>query len=168
MEQIFNWVSINYALTIMIALGVFTLVLLMLIIIIYRLNKVTKRYNTLVKGVEGKNMEELIIEEGKILENILLKMEFFGSRLKLVEEISKNSIQKVGLVRFNAFDDAGGNLSYALALLNEEEDGVILTSLLSRNDARTYCKPLIKGNSDFSLSDEEKKAIIIAVKGDNK
>lgn len=168
MEIALNWISTNYVLTVLLILGVFILVLLMLMINTYRLNKIIKKYNVLVGGVEGKNLEEIIIEEGKLLENILIKLDIFSKRLMFVEELSKNSIQKVGLIRFNAFHDTGGNLSYALALLNEEEDGVVLTSIYSRDDARTYCKPIIKANSSVPLSDEEKGAIIEAVKGKNK
>jgi hypothetical protein len=69
------------------------------------------------------------------------------------------SIQKVGIVRFNPFKEVGGNQSFSIALLDREKNGLVITSLYSREGNRVYAKPIEKGNSRYQLSREEKEAI---------
>lgn len=68
----------------------------------------------------------------------------------------------MGLVRFNPFEDTGGNQSFALALLDAHGDGVIVSSLHARNMTRVYAKAVVGGTSDAALSDEESQALRIA------
>ncbi len=68
-------------------------------------------------------------------------------------------IQKVGIVRFNAFDNVGSNLSYSIALLDNYNNGVVISSLYSRDSSSTYAKPVVDGKSSFSLSEEEIESI---------
>lgn len=69
----------------------------------------------------------------------------------------------VGLVKYDAFEDVGGSQSFALALYDDKGDGALITSLVGRSDCRVYCKPLIGGKSERSLSQEEQRAIREAV-----
>lgn len=86
-------------------------------------------------------------------------------RSKSVPSTSTNGL-KVNLVRFNPFNDLGGDQSFILVLLNEQQDGVVVTSLHSRDRTRIYAKPLKNGAGDnVSLSREEKLAIVKAIKG---
>ena len=73
--------------------------------------------------------------------------------------LNKKNIQKVGLIRFNPFDDAGGNISFAIALLSDHDDGVVISSLHGRGGTRVYSKPIKSGKSEFKLTDEEIQAI---------
>lgn len=68
-------------------------------------------------------------------------------------------MQKVAIVRFNAFRDMGGDLSYALALLDSSGSGLVISSIYGRDDARTYAKPVKEGKSSYQLSSEEEEAI---------
>lgn len=79
--------------------------------------------------------------------------------LETVERRLKKSVQGVGIVRFNPFDDAGSNQSFSIAFLNEEGDGVVISSLYSREKVSVYAKPIKKGESEYSLSGEEKEAV---------
>lgn len=128
-------------------------------VVIIRLNKITRKYRQLLIGSDGKNLEQTMLSNGRLLEQILLKLELVDDRLKNVEGITAKSIQHVGLVRFNAFKDMGGELSYALALLDQKGDGVVISSIFSRDDARTYAKPIKAGKSSYQLSVEEEEAI---------
>ena len=77
---------------------------------------------------------------------------------KLDKKISM-TLQRVGLVRFNAFEDVGSDLSFALAVLDDTGDGFVISSLFGRNETRTYAKPVTGGKSGYQLSAEEKEAI---------
>ncbi|MGI6587989.1 MAG: DUF4446 family protein [Peptococcia bacterium] len=159
MEEIFKWLSVNSPVVILSLAGAFFVLLIVFLITITRLKKATKKYKVLVDGVKGENLEEKILENSKKLQQVLFEMNIFRERLEVVEDVSKKSIQKVGLLRFDAFDDTGGELSYALALLDKENNGVVISSIFGRDDARTYCKYINRGKSKHPLSAEEQKVI---------
>jgi hypothetical protein len=77
----------------------------------------------------------------------------------------RGAVQRVGLVRYDAFEDVGGRLSFSCAMLNDEGDGVVVTSINGRQDTRVYAKPVHKGESLHNLSEEEATAIREAMVG---
>jgi N-methylhydantoinase A/oxoprolinase/acetone carboxylase beta subunit len=113
------------------------------------------------KKKEQKDLKE-ILEDFKKLEK---RVEELEEELKKVKEKNKFSIQKIGLVRFNPFKEMGGNQSFSLALLDENDDGIVITSLFTQETNRVYGKPVSKGKSEFLLTDEEKEAIKLAKYG---
>ena len=84
----------------------------------------------------------------------------------LNKELAK-TIRKVGIVRYNAFKDTGSDLSFALALLDENNSGVVLNGIYSREMSNIYAKPVEKGNSSYTLSSEEAEAIRRAISSNN-
>jgi hypothetical protein len=86
-------------------------------------------------------------------------VEELARRVAELESRSKQDLSRVGFVRYDAFEDTGSNLSYALALLNREGDGVVLTSLYSRTDTRTYAKAVERFKPAANASEEELAAI---------
>jgi hypothetical protein len=87
------------------------------------------------------------------------KLEEFEPRIDLLEEISKISVQKVGFLRFNPFQDIGGDASFVLVMLNRQNDGVIITSLYMREGIRIYAKKVEAGKTKQRLSQEEEKVL---------
>lgn len=79
--------------------------------------------------------------------------------LETVERRLKKSVRGVGIVRFNPFENAGSNQSFCIAFLNEEGDGVVISSLYSREKVNIYAKPIKNSSSEYPLSEEEKEAI---------
>lgn len=86
-------------------------------------------------------------------------IERLGSRLDELEALAAGDVSQVGFVRYNALDDTGSNLSYALALLNRRGDGVVLSSIYSRNDTRTFGKAVAGYTPAANASEEEMHAI---------
>ncbi len=82
---------------------------------------------------------------------------------KQLDNTIATSIQKIGLIRYNAFKDTGSDLSFALALLNEKNTGVVLNGIYSREMSNIYAKPVDAGTSTYTLSEEEKQAIKKAI-----
>ena len=87
-----------------------------------------------------------------------------GEQQRLAQ-VFKGAIQRVGLVRYDAFEDVGGRLSFSCAMLNDEGDGVVMTSINGRQDTRVYAKPVYRGESVHNLSEEEAAAIREAMVG---
>lgn len=145
------------------AWGTLTLVLVIIWLgaLSFWLYKVAKHYSRLVDKT-GK--EDL----GAILEGLLNSQNEVDKHIKKVEDelgsLRAKAITRVGVIRFSPFRDTGGDQSFTLALLNEENSGVVLLSLHGREGTRIYVKPIEKGKSRYELSREEKQAIEEAVK----
>ncbi|MBT9155140.1 MAG: hypothetical protein DDT37_00105 [Firmicutes bacterium] len=120
---------------------------------------VRRMYRTFMTGTTGGNLETLLMTLGERT----ARLEGDGlSQARLLREIEQRlplAVQQVGLVRFNAYSDTGGELSFALALLDASGSGVVISSLYGRADARVYAKPFNEGQSTFPLSSEEISAV---------
>ncbi|CAN5809942.1 hypothetical protein BH24CHL6_BH24CHL6_01580 [soil metagenome] len=98
-------------------------------------------------------------QELRRVDSLALAMAEQGARLQMVEDQARRSVQRVGLVRYSPFEDTGSNQSFALALLDSEANGVVVSSLHSRQMTRLYLKPIAGGRSDTALSGEESEAL---------
>jgi len=116
--------------------------------------------NFFKKKKKPENLDE-VLKKQYILEK---KLDEISKKLIELEKINKFSLQKVGIVRYNPFSGVGSNQSFSIALLNSGDNGVIITSLYTREGNRIYAKPIKNGESDYQLSDEEKEAISKAKK----
>lgn len=127
-----------------------------------KLNAMRAREQSLMRDIESAGLEGLLKETLRKISDMDRQFEevkFFEQ--KLLEKLPP-CIQKVGLVRFNAFSDVGGEQSFALALLDGRDKGVVLSSLYGRSEARVYAKIVEGGQSPHALSEEEQKALTIA------
>jgi hypothetical protein len=108
------------------------------------------------KGLpEGKMLAELLTRLKKSEE----RLDGIEPRIAELEKIAKISVQKVGFIRFNPFHDTGGDQSFSLALLDRENNGIIISSLYTREGTRVYAKEISGGRAKHALSDEEKKVL---------
>jgi hypothetical protein len=121
-------------------------------------------FNKLTKGVEVGDLKKVLEAVLSSEEKHSLDIKDLSRRIANLEEDGKLHIQKVGVNRFNPFKEVGGDHSFSLAILDDEDTGVVITSLHTRDRTRVYMKDLKKGKSANELSDDEKKAIVIAQK----
>ncbi|NPV26808.1 MAG: DUF4446 family protein [Firmicutes bacterium] len=133
--------------------------LLLLLILIIRTTRLNRRYRQFMAGMEGKNLEDMLLENLKLVKAGFHRVEEVELICRRLEGITQRCIQGVGVVRFNAFEDVGSDLSFAVALLDQHGDGVVFSSLYGREDTRTYAKPVTGGQSSYLLTAEEKAAI---------
>ncbi len=162
MEQFLNFCKSEYF---NLAILIINIVLMIIFIIsIISINKTKKIYKTLINkmGKSG-NIEDLlfeVMEKVKLIEEENKEIKHNCSNLN--KEIS-TCIKKVGIVRYSAFKDMGSDLSFALALLDEFNNGVILNGIYSVENSNIYAKPIENGSSKYTLSEEEEKALDIAM-----
>lgn len=147
------------------ALGILVGVLLWLTIISFLYWRALRHYHRLTKEVKGVDLQKILEEylkwAGENTENIRQ----LSDRLDKTQTEGRLHLQKVGLARFNPFEDAGGDQSFALALLDNHGSGVVLSSLHGRDVTRMYSKPVREGKeAGYEFSDEEKSAIGKALK----
>ena len=166
MRNLINTIGTN---KFMIILTVFNIILLIAFIIaIIKISSINKKYKEFMQKLgNGKDLEE-------DLENYMYKVErvekqnaqIAGDINNLNNEIEQ-CLKKVGIVRYNAYKDTGSDLSFTLALLNENNNGVVLNGIYSREMSNIYAKPVENGKSSYTLSEEEKEAINRAINSKN-
>ena len=130
-----------------------------------RVRRATDAYRSLVSDGQGGSLQQTLDAHlGKVVE-VGAQLERLSQLHEYLEVRSRGSLQHVGLVRFNPFEDTGSDQSFAIALLDDRRDGIVLSSLHGRGQTRVFAKPVEGGESKHTLSDEEAQAIKIAVEG---
>jgi hypothetical protein len=148
---------------IIIGLAVFCIVLLILVIInISQTSKLKKKYAAFMLGKNAKSLEDTLITRLDQVDKLLTANEANEKNIQKIFENMKYTFQKVGLVKYDAFNEMGGKLSFSLALLNKSNDGFVLNAVHSREGCYTYVKEIIDGNSIITLADEEQEALKMA------
>lgn len=162
MENIFNFIKTDYFFIAVILILI--LLFILYIINIIKLLKIKKEYKNFMKKIgNGDNIQESLekyIDELELVKKENNKLKNYCE--KLDDKVAKCT-QKIGLVRYSAFKDTGSDLSFTLALLDEENSGVVLNGIYSMEMSNIFSKPVEKGTSTYTLSEEEKQAINKAI-----
>lgn len=148
---------------IIIGLAAIVLILLILIIVnMVKVSKLNKKYQSFMGGKSAKSLEDTLIKRLQQVDDLMKVNEKNEKSIEKIFSNMKNTFQKVGLVKYDAFNEMGGKLSFSLALLNEINDGFVLNAVHSREGCYTYVKEIIDGTSVIALAGEEKEALEIA------
>lgn len=148
-----------------IIIGLLAIVLIMFIIMIInmvQIFKLKKRYKIFMSGKNARNLEKTLIERLDQVDALLDANAANEKNIKILFNKMKFTFQKVGLVKYDAFNEMGGKLSFSLALLNEKNNGFVMNAVHSREGCYTYVKEIIDGNSIIVLSPEEQEALDVA------
>jgi len=151
--------------------GIIFIVLLVLIIILFVLyfnvwmnyNRLKNSYNSFMKGKDGKTLEESMKEKFAEVEAVLKVTKQNRQDIKDMSKILRRNYQKFGIVKYDAFNEMGGKLSFALAMLDGNNSGWIINAMHSREGCYTYIKEIIKGESYIELAEEEAEALDKAI-----
>ena len=159
MENVIEMIK-DFSPYIIIGLSIIIILLLILVILIFNsLGKLESKYRRLMRGTNNKNLEEAIVAHLDKIDNANDIANECNKRIDYIDSKVKGCLQKVAVVRYKAFEDVGSDLSFSISLLNENNDGVILTGIFGRNESTCYAKPVDKGISRYDLSDEEQQAL---------
>ena len=148
--------------------GIIIIFLLVFLVLLGKVIGLNRRYKKfMIKLGEGKDIQE-------DLENYMYRVERVEKQnIEILNQINgldkdlESCIQKVGILRYSAFQDTGSDLSFALALLDEHDNGVVFNGIYSREMSNIYAKPIENGKSKYTLSEEEQEAIRRAIEGVN-
>ena len=145
---------------VIISLGVITvLLLIMTIICILQTSKLYRRYDYFMRGKDAESLESVILDQIDEIKELKVQDRANKDTMRTLTRSVKGSYQKFGMVKYNAFKGMGGNLSFALALLDLNNTGFILNSVHSREGCYLYIKSVEKGETDIGLGNEEKEAL---------
>lgn len=156
-------IDIGYLLLGLFGAGIILLILL--VIAFVQINKFKKKYNRFMLGKDGSSLEEDIMTLYE--DNQYIKTSVESNRKNIKELFAKHedAFQKMGLVKYDAFKEMGGSLSFALALLDGNNNGFLINSVHSSEGCYSYTKRIKNGDSEIALSKEEKAAVEHAING---
>lgn len=147
-----------------IAVGVFSLISIIgMFIVLSKVKKLNKRIDELTRGKDVQSMEDIILNFFERIEKLESAEERISLDIEKIKNKLKTTYQKSGLVKYDAFREMSGALSYSLALLDQENNGVLITSMYSREGCYTYAKEILNGESKLNLSEEEQDALKEAI-----
>lgn len=147
-----------------IALFLVQVVLFILLInITMKYNRLKAAYTTFLKGKDGKNLEESFFEKFRLLDEVEKIAKENKEEVRNLRKQVQKTYQKVGIVRYDAFNEMGGNLSFVLTMLNDQNSGWLLNAMHSREGCYTYIKEIINGKSYVELGEEEKESLERAI-----
>lgn len=138
--------------------------LIWLFILQRRLDRMLADVRAVLTGTQGADLEAVLRDYAAQVQRTAAQVDELGQQAQQLEETLRQSLQQVGVVRFNPFSDTGGDQSFAIALLDAQGDGVVLSGLYSRAGVRVYAKPVEGGTSTYHLSAEEEEAIVRALR----
>jgi len=163
MPAVMQIIEDRIALIVGISTFISLLSLLLLAVNVWRTGRIVRSYRALMRGMQDKNLEEMLNAHLARVKLALERVDDVELACKKLQVMAEKSLQKVGVVRFNAFHDTGSDLSFAVALLDSRGDGVVLSTIFARDESRTYAKPIVKGASSYHLSEEEQQAVRMAL-----
>jgi hypothetical protein len=142
---------------------VVVLLLLAVVVVARRTRRIDARVRGLTRGGDGQSLEAVLDAHLDRVDAVARQLDDLTARAAVLEGTQRKAFQRVGLVRYNPFEETGGNQSFALALLDAAGDGWVLSSLHARSGTRVYAKGITAGRADAALSEEESAAIARAM-----
>lgn len=137
--------------------------IVLLVILSDKYKRLQKSYATFMKRKNGKNLEKSIFKKFAELEEIADLVKSNEEKIQNIYKKMESHYQKVGIVKYDAFHEMGGNLSFALTMLDENDNGWIFNAMHSREGCYTYIKEVVKGESYIELSEEERQCLEKAI-----
>ncbi|MCR5416485.1 MAG: DUF4446 family protein [Pseudobutyrivibrio sp.] len=157
MIQQYLGISTDY---IVIGLAALVLILVILLIVfIVQMSKLKKRYKIFMQGNDAKSLEDTLVYRLEQIDELIEANASNERNIDTITKTMKDCFQKIGLVKYDAFNEMGGKLSFSLCLLNEKNSGFIINAMHSREGCYTYVKEIIDGNSIIQLAEEEEQAL---------
>ena len=129
------------------------------VILHIRLGSLKKKYDFFMQGDNGASLERKLSVEVSEIRDAAEGLETMMTEQAAIRNIQSNTIQKIGFIKYNAFENIGNDLSFALTLLDGNNNGICISSIYGRNESRIFSKPIVKGKSLVSLSQEELESL---------
>lgn len=164
-QEVFNYIGLDMGWVVIGAVAACLIMLILIIILFIKNNKLKKRYESFMIGEDGKSLEKAITERFKEVDNLNEQIKVVETRLDKIDKALLDTYKKMALVRYDAFQEMGGKLSFALVMLTASNDGFIINAMHStREGCYIYAKRVENGKCEIELSEEEKLALEEAMK----
>lgn len=143
------------------------LLVIILLIVIFNLslglNRLSRKYSLFMKGKDAQSLEKTFVRKFAEVDRLIEANDINNLEIKKLKKCMEKTLNKYGIVKYDAFEDMGGKLSFVLAMLDNDNTGFILNAIHSRENCFLYIKEIVKGESYIMLSQEEMEALKRAV-----
>lgn len=142
--------------------GQLVLIIILFVLLIFtnrKLKDLTKKYQQFMQGENGKSLEKLFSKRFREIDELKISDKKNIEDILAIKENLNSTFQKIGLVKYDAFSEMGGKLSFAIALLNKQNNGFVINAMHSSDGCYTYAKEIVNGESFIALGEEERKAL---------
>ena len=163
MSSIFDNLGIDPGIIIIILLVLTVFLLVKSVSSSMRLSRLERKYKTFMKGSDAQSLEKIFVRKFAQIDKLYEAKEDHEHDILFIKKNLEKMFSKYGVEKYDAFDDVGGKLSFALALLDKDNTGLILNAVHSRDNCFLYLKEIVKGESYIVLGEEEKEALRQAV-----
>lgn len=158
--EIFNSLGIDLGYVVLGMAGVILIMLIMLIVTMAKSAGLKKRYKTFMAGEDGKSLEKAILDKFAAIDTLDANVKDIYEKIDAINGQLTTAYQKIGIVKYDAFKEIGGKLSFVLVLLTADDNGFILNSMHSTKEGcYTYAKEVVNGEAFVILSEEEQQAL---------
>lgn len=162
MSELFEKVGIDMGLIVLFLMLIVIVLIIFIMKLQLQMNRLDRKYRMFMRGSDGQSLEKLLQRKLNVMDKILENEESQTALINEVKSIQNTTLNKYGVVKYDAFDDVGGKLSFALAMLDKDDTGIVLNAVHSRDNCFLYIKEIVKGESYIMLSEEEIDALRLA------
>ena len=166
-SSIFDAIGIDPGIIIIFVLGVLLIVLIYMIKISMKMSRFIKKYKMFMRGMDGASLERAFAARFNQMDLLEENSRNHMEEIRKIKEVQNITLNKVAIVKYDAFNEMGGKLSFALAMLDKENNGFVMNAIHSSDGCYTYVKEIVKGESYVVLGEEEKEALRQAVNSHN-
>ena len=162
-SNILNSLGIDPGIIVIAMMGIMVFVLLYMVRVSMKLTRFMKKYRIFMRGKDAVSLEKAFSQKFLEVDKIVELNKIHANEIRRIKEIQSRTANKIGIVKYDAFPDVGGRLSFALAMLDESDSGFVLNAIHGRDGCYTYIKEIVKGESYVALGQEEKESLRQAV-----
>ena len=166
-SSILDAIGIDPGIILIFVLGVLLIVLVYMIKISMKMSRFIKKYKMFMRGMDGASLERAFAARFNQMDLLEENSRNHMEEIRKIKEVQNITLNKVAIVKYDAFKEMGGKLSFALAMLDKENNGFVMNAIHSSDGCYTYVKEIVKGESYVVLGEEEKEALRQAVNSHN-
>ena len=166
-SSIFDAIGIDPGIILIFVLGVLLIVLVYMIKISMKMSRFIKKYKMFMRGLDGASLERAFAARFNQMDLLEENSRNHMEEIRKIKEVQNITLNKVAIVKYDAFKEMGGKLSFALAMLDKENNGFVMNAIHSSDGCYTYVKEIVKGESYVVLGEDEKEALRQAVNSHN-
>ena len=164
MNEMVQFVAAEPGTALAILSGVIALLFILVLVLFARLSSLRSLYEQMMRGEEsGQSMEKMLLDHIEETRRVAEENKKLREENARIDALLQTAVTRVGVVRFSAFQDMGSDLSYAVAMLDAHDNGVVFSSIFAREDSRSYVKPIEGGRSKYTMTKEEEQAVKDAI-----
>ncbi|MCI1723685.1 MAG: DUF4446 family protein [Lachnospiraceae bacterium] len=159
MSNVFNSMGIDVGIVIILLMIISIVLIVMMMINFNTTKRLQRQYKSFMKGMDGASLEKLFHKRLQQIDRMANTQDQQDTEMQLLHVVQDRALTKYGIVKYDAFEDVGGKLSFVLALLDKNNSGIVLNAIHSKENCFLYIKEIVKGESYIMLSNEEIEAL---------